>query len=105
MSDDDNGSAMTEAEKATMAELWQRAAEPWNRITIRDLTSYDVDLEKGQLLEKWNGAIQAMVDVRQQVREEKLRELWIAELRLQGYIVMPPTFDGIEDYPKLEDDG
>jgi hypothetical protein len=87
-----NGSAMTEEEKATMAELWQRPSE---KITVRDLTSFDVDLDRGQLLERWNGAIQAMVDVRQQVKEEKLRELLIAELRHQGYVVTPRTGDTV----------
>jgi hypothetical protein len=59
-------------------------------ITIRDLTSFETDEERGRLLELWDGAVQAMVDVRANLRERKLRELTIAELERRGYTVIPP---------------
>jgi hypothetical protein len=68
---------------------YTRAPAP-EKVVIKDMTSYDIDRETGRLIEMYGEAIQAMVDVRSQVREAAMRELLIAELERLGYTVLAP---------------
>lgn len=63
-------------------------------IKLADFTTYEPDFEQGRLNELWNGAIQAMVDVRAGVADTALRVLLIAELERLGYTITSPEPDG-----------